>query len=263
MADASDQDSDQNQPQREASFAPTQWTELVDPAGKESSPEANAALAELCRIYWYPLYVYVRRRGYSPENAEDLTQGFFEHILERNFLGGADRKKGKFRSFLLASLNYYLSNEREREQAQKRGGGKLIRSLDEEPPEDRYAQEPVSQEASPEAVFEGHWAMTVLHRAKEQLQQGYAHRGKEALFERLKLFLAQETGAGDYRRLAQELGLSSGSLATAVSRLRHDYRKCVRDQIARTVTNEEEIEGELRHLISVLSSVRGVDCGLL
>jgi RNA polymerase sigma-70 factor (ECF subfamily) len=213
------------------------------------------ALEKLCRTYWYPLYVYLRRRGCGEQDAQDLAQGFFAQLLERRAIQGVEREKGKFRSFLLASLNYFLADERDRAKAQKRGGGREVLSLDAQEAEQRYRLEPVD-ERSPEKVFEYRWAMTLLDQVLARLGQEFTEAGKRELFERLQAFLVEGTGeTGEiYAEVAQEVGLTEEAVKKAVQRMRRRYHQLFRDEIAQTLASPAELDEELRHLRAVLSS---------
>lgn len=219
-------------------------------AGENGSPQAEAALEKLCRTYWYPLYAYVRRQGHGPHDAQDLTQGFFARLLEKNYLGAVEREKGKFRSFLLAALNHFLANERDRVNAAKRGGGKALVSLD-DTAENLFSLEPVSN-LSPEMTFEKRWATTLLEQAFTRVREEFVAAGKAPMFDRLKIFLADEANPGDYAAVAAELGLTANTVAVSVHRLRQRYRELVRSEIANTVASPNEIEDEMRHLFTVL-----------
>ncbi len=189
-------------------FNTTHWS-VVLLAGESAAPHADAALDKLCGTYWYPLYAYVRRAGHSPEDAQDLTQEFFARLLEKNYLKLASQERGRFRSFLLKSLQHFLVNEWVRGQAQKRGGGQKLLSLDEEAGERSYLQEPAEQ-LPPESLYDKRWAMTLLDRAMEQLRVDYAAAGKRELFDPLKSLLLSEGSAQVYGELAGPLGLSEG-----------------------------------------------------
>ncbi len=234
-------------------FGTTRWTDLMK-ARQGGSPEASAALERLCQTYWYPLYAYVRRSGYSAQDAEDLVQAYFLQILEKNYLGAVDRRKGKFRSFLLAALNHFLANERDWNNAAKRGGGRPLLSLDDdESKEERYLQEPVS-DLTPEKVYEARWAATVIEQGRAQLREEYVAEGKGPLFDRLAGYLSEQADSGDYAAAATELGMKTGAVAVAVHRLRQRYGEQIRAEIARTVARPEEVEDEMRHLREVLGS---------
>lgn len=224
---------------------------MVLNAGRSDSTTARNALAQLCQCYWYPLYAYVRRRGNSPQDAEDLTQGFFRRLLELDSLAAVSREKGKFRSFLLASLNHYLSDEWDRERAQKRGKGQVI-SLDANMAEARWSREPADT-LTPEKLFERKWAMTLLDAVVQRLQRDYESAGKGPLFLALRFSLMGEKAEEPYTKLSAELGLSEPALRVAVHRLRERYRQMLRDEIARTVASEAEIDGEIQHLYQALA----------
>src|SRR5438445_1729020 len=177
-------------------FATTHWS-VVLTAGQNSSPQAAEALEKLCRTYWYPLYAYVRRQGHSPPDAQDLTQEFFARLLARNYLGTVGREKGKFRSFLLAALNHFMADERDRARAAKRGGGKALISLDEEDAETRY-QADMASSLPPDKIFEKRWATTLLEQAFSKLREESVAAGKGERFDRLKVFLQEGSDPGDY-----------------------------------------------------------------
>ena len=217
-----------------------------------AAPESASALETLCRTYWYPLYAYVRRRGHSPEEAEDLTQEFFARLLASNDLSGVDRSKGKFRSFLLAAINHFLANEWDRATAAKRGGNQILISLDDENAEERYRMEPAA-EVGPEKLFERSWARTLLAQGLARLRVEYAADGKTQQFEQIRCFLTEETGEGGYAAVAARLNMSTGAVAVAVHRMRQRYRELVRQEIAQTVTTPVELETEIRHLLAALS----------
>ena len=231
-------------------FATTQWTRVLN-AGRSDSTSACNALAQLCQTYWYPLYAYVRRRGYSPEDAEDLTQGFFTRLLELNSLTEVRREKGKFRSFLLASLNHYLSDQWDHERAQKRGKGRVI-SLEANRAEERLSREPVDA-LTPEKLFERQWATTLLEAVVQRLQREYESAGKGALFMALRFSIAGEKNEEPYAKLSAELSLSEQALRVAVHRLRRRYRQLLHDEIAQTVATEAEVDGEIRQLYRALA----------
>jgi RNA polymerase sigma-70 factor (ECF subfamily) len=249
----SDEDrSTQTPPPNQAKwFTTTHWS-VVLAAGQGGSAQAEQALEKLCRGYWYPLYAYTRRRGYDAHQAQDMVQEFFARFLARNHLQGLSSERGKFRSFLLASLNHFLANEWDRAQALKRGGGCAFISLDDENAEERYGHEPATT-LPPDQVFERRWALAVLEHALERLQKEFASTRRAAQFERLKGFLEGEVARGDYDRAAADLKVSPGAVAMAVQRLRHRYRQLVRDEVAQTVSDPSEIEEEMKHLITVLS----------
>ena len=227
-------------------------------SAQSQAPGFQAALAELCRIYWYPLYAYIRRRGQTPEEAQDLTQGFFLHLLERKTLGRADRLKGKFRSFLLGSLQNFLSTEADRARCLKRGGKVEFVPLEIQAAEDRYQHEPADQ-LSAEKIFEARWALVLLEHALTVLGRQYAVRGKEAVFETLKSFIGiGESGPeASYEAAGRKLGLGVGTVKTLIHRLRKQYMAVVREEVGRTVSDPAEIEGELRALCDALIASEG------
>ena len=233
-------------------FATTRWT-LVLAAGDDASAPGREALDELCRAYWFPLYAYIRRRGHDAHAAEDLTQGFFARLLERNDLARLTREGGKFRSFLLTALNHFLANEYERNQALKRGGGQIPLSLDDDDAEARYLREPVHAE-SPDRLYERQWAVALMENALDRLAEEQAAAGRTEAFAALRSFLSREPEPGEYAALATRLGLAPGTLAVQVHRLRERYRQLVRAAVADTVDSPFEVEAEMRHLLAALSS---------
>jgi RNA polymerase sigma factor (sigma-70 family) len=232
-------------------FTTTHWS-VVLAAADEASPDANQALAELCRGYWYPLYAYVRRKGYEVADAQDLTQEFFARFLEKNYLGSVDRRKGKFRSFLLASLEHFLAKEWTRAHRLKRGGGQTIIAWDGCDPEERYRLEPADGSTA-ERVYEKRWALTVLEQAMTALGNEYTAAGKQQLFEQLRSFISGDDEAVSYSDLAAKLQMSEGAVRVAVHRLRQRYGECVRAEIAKIVQRPEDIDEELGHLFAALS----------
>jgi RNA polymerase sigma-70 factor (ECF subfamily) len=220
-------------------FRTTRWSLVSAAAG-----ETRAALGELCALYWPPVYGFVRRSGCAPEDALDLTQGFFAQILEGKDLASVDRARGRFRSWLLGALRHFVANARRRERARKRGGGAAVISIDGQAAEDGYACEPVELE-TPELVFQRRWALTVLARVMEDLA-----REDGARFARLQPLLTSDEG---YEAVAQELGETVGALRVQVCRLRRRYRDALRREIARTVVEPRDIDDELRHLFAALA----------
>jgi RNA polymerase sigma factor (sigma-70 family) len=233
-------------------FATTRWT-LVLAAGQRGSPQSSAALATLCENYWYPLYAYVRRRGYEADEAQDFTQAFFTRLLERNDLAAADPRRGRFRSFLLTSLKHFLANEWDRNRAQKRGGGRAALSIDFGTAEERYRAEP-AHDLTPEKIFERRWALVLLENVLARLHDESAQAGTADSFDRLKGFLTGEQSAGTYGQLAAELNMSEGAVKVAVHRLRRRYRELLRAEIEETVADPDEIDQEIRALFSALGS---------
>ena len=232
-------------------FTTTHWS-VVLTAGQGDSPQTAEALEKLCRTYWYPLYAYVRRQGNSPHDAQDLTQEFFARFLARNYLGAVQREKGKFRSFLLATLNHFLANEWDRANAAKRGGGKDLISLDNEAAETLYGLELVS-DLSPEQGFDRRWAVALLEQAFARLREEFVMAGKADYFDQMKVFLAEGASTGDYARVGAPLQMTAGAMAVAVHRLRQRYGEMVRAEVANTVASPEEIEDEMRHLFAALN----------
>ncbi len=231
-------------------FTTTHWS-VVLAAGGGQSPEADAALEKLCRTYWYPLYSYIRRRGYTPADAEDLTQDFFAQLLRKNYPGRADRSKGRFRTFLLHALTQFLADQCERANTLKRGGGQVFVSLDEEAPEDRYRLE-VPDELTPEKLFERRWAETVLERALDRLRGEFVASGKQKDYEVLRSFEPGEQGALSYAEAAVRLRVSESAVKSMIHRLRRRHGELVREEIAHTVPSAAEIDEELRYLVAVL-----------
>lgn len=249
---ASGRSSPESVPSGPREFRTTHWS-VVLAAGDNASPQSAEALEKLCRIYWLPLYAYVRRSGRGPEEAEDMTQAFFEHFLESNAVSRADRQRGRFRTFLLTSLQNFLSKEWQRACAEKRGGGRALLAWDELSPETRYQPETAS-ELTPDKVFDQRWALTLFQQALVRLREEYAAGGKREQFERLKDFLSAEVGEGVYANVAAQLGMGRSAVAVAVHRLRQRYGQLVRDEIAHTVASPAEVEEELQYLIKLVSA---------
>ena len=237
---------------QQKSFATTHWS-LVAEAGGEASPECRAALATLCELYWYPLYAFVRRKGYQAAEAQDLTQSFFAELLEKERLQLADQQRGRFRSFLLGALDHFLANQRRARATQKRGGGRIILSIDFYDGETRYQREPVDH-ATPERIFERRWTMTLLDRAVDRLREEFATSGKLALFDALKLHLGSDPDAAAYGDLAAQLQMTPGAIKAAAHRLRKRCRALLRDEIAQTVCDPAEIDSELQELMNSLQT---------
>jgi RNA polymerase sigma factor (sigma-70 family) len=233
------------------SFATTRWS-LVVRAGSQDTKQARDALARLCQTYWYPLYAFVRRRGYSAEDAQDMTQEFLARLLEKNWIGDADKTKGRFRTFLLSAMKHFLADEWDKSRAQKRGGGMAFVSLQFDAAEMRYAHEP-AQDSSPERSFELRWALTLLEEVLNRLRTDYEQDGKAELFAVLHPCLVGDRTEQPYAEIAKSLGYSESTVKSAVHRLRQRYRQLLREEIADTVAGPEEVEEELRHLFAVLS----------
>jgi RNA polymerase sigma factor (sigma-70 family) len=230
-------------------FATTSWS-MVNRAAASESAETMSALSALCQLYWYPLYAFVRRKGYSKSDAEDLTQAFFAELLEKKKLSAADESRGKFRSFLLASLDHFVQNQWRATQAKSRGGGKNILSIDFEVAADRYANEPF-HELTAEKIFERNWALAILNQALQLVRLQYEQANKLELFEALKIYLGQGTPV-PYKEVAMQIGMREGAVKVAVHRLRERYGEQLRLQIARTIDDYSEVDGELRTLLEAL-----------
>lgn len=234
-----------------AAFVTTHWSVVVT-AGRTDTTRARDALAKLCQTYWFPLYLYVRRRGHSPEDAQDLTQEFFARLLERNWVASADQEKGRFRTFLLTAMNRFLADEWDKARAQKRGGGVPAVPLQFDTAETRYGVEPADN-TTPEKSFERRWALTLLEAVLKRLQAEYESQGKADLFAALNPCLVGERTTQPYAALATSLGTSEAAVKSAVHRLRQRYRQLLRDEIAHTVDGLAEVDEELRHLFAVLA----------
>src|SRR5689334_15417428 len=230
-------------------FPATRWT-LVVAAGDPQRKEARSALVSLCESYWYPLYAYLRRRGYPADQAQDLAQEFFLRVLEGRYFDRANPEKGRFRSFILTSLKFFVADEEDRQRARKRGGGRAV-PLEFASGEERYQREPGHDE-TPERIFERRWALSVLDRVVERLRNEFLQHGHPEHFERLKIFLLGQSDA-PYAALAREMKTSEGALKVAIHRLRKRYRELFRQEIADTVADPAEVEAELRYLAGVLT----------
>jgi len=238
-------------------FRTTRWS-VVLLSAQSQAPGSQAALAELCQLYWYPLYGFVRRRGHAPEEARDLTQGFFLHLLEHKTLRRVDRQKGKFRSFLLGSLQNYLSNEAARERSLKRGGKTDFVHLDVQSAEDRYRLEPVDA-LTPEKIFDARWAMALLGEAMTRLREEYAAQGKTATFDTLKTFLdiSNRKDPPTYEQVADRLRIGVGAVKTLIHRLRKQYTSLVREEITRTISDSADVDAEIHDLCEALIAAEG------
>jgi RNA polymerase sigma-70 factor (ECF subfamily) len=230
-------------------FATTHWSVVVE-AGHVDSPQASEALAQLCHTYWYPLYAYVRRKGYAAHDAQDLTQEFFAKLLARHFLSTADRRKGKFRSFLLGAFEHFLAGEWRRAHAEKRGGGQARFSLEEMNAEERYLLEP-ALELPPERLFDRRWATTLLETARDELKKEYRTRDQAELFGKLQSALSGDDSVA-YAEIGRGLQMSEGAVKVAAHRLRKRYGELIRAQIAQTVATPAQVDEELRYLFAVL-----------
>lgn len=235
-----------------SAFHTTSWT-LVQAAAVNPTAESSRALAMLCQTYWQPVYAFIRRNGHDRDQAQDLAQGFFTLLLEKNYLGDANRQRGRFRSFLMTSVKNFLANEWDRANALKRGGGQVPVSIDLVEAE-RWYMPAAAKKASPESMFERRWALSLLEHVLAKLRAEYASAGKADQFESLSTFLNQESDEARYRELAGSMGLSAGALRMLVHRMRRKYRRLLREEIAQTVSSPEETDDELRFLLSTLSA---------
>jgi RNA polymerase sigma factor (sigma-70 family) len=233
-------------------FATTHWT-VVLAAGRRSTPQSNLALEELCRVYWFPLYAYVRRRGYAKEDAEDLTQAFFARFLAKNYLAGLSAERGRFRAFLLASLKHFLINDWKKSQRQKRGGGEAPLSLDWQTADTKF-QVAATNEPSPDKAFDREWAVALLAQVIARLQKECAADGKARQFERLKIYLTANTDDEGQVEAAKALGMEAGAVRVAIHRLRKRYRQLLRDEIAQTLADAADVDEEMRALFGAFST---------
>jgi DNA-directed RNA polymerase specialized sigma24 family protein len=234
-------------------FATTRWSLILavrDPA----SPEAASALASLCEIYWCPVYAFIRRTGASSDAAGDLTQAFFTRVLEKGFFGDARQERGRFRAFLLAAVRHFLSNERDAARAKKRGGGRVLVPLEVDKEERRYLLEPVD-EVTPEELYERRWAVTVLEAARLRAAERYTDPNRRRLFLALRPFLTSHDTATD-TITAADLGMTDGAFRVAAHRLRKHFEQCLRDVIRETVARPEDVDAELRHVLTLSADVR-------
>ena len=239
-------------PESPQAFATTHWS-VVLAAGKDESVPARSALETLCRAYWYPIYVYVRRKGHGPDDAQELTQEFFAQLISKHHLRLADRNKGKFRTFLLAGLDYFLAREWSRAHRQKRGGQFSFISLDQQTPEERYRLEPADSD-TPEKKFAREWALAVLKRAMDALERECEANGKGSLFREARNLLSGERDTGAYAGISQRLGMAAGAARMAVLRLRQRHGELLRAELAQTVSRAEEVDEEMRFLLQALST---------
>jgi RNA polymerase sigma-70 factor (ECF subfamily) len=235
-------------------FATTHWSVVLAAGHGESAP-AQQALETLCRVYWYPLFAYVQRKGYRAEEAQDLTQEFFARLIAKDHFRLADRNKGKFRGFLLAMLDYFLAREWSRAHRQKRGGQFTFISMVERPPEERNHLEPADLE-TPERIFLRQWAIALLKQAMNALQRECEANGKASLFQEAKSLISGERHGAAYAQISRNLNMAEGAVRVAVHRLRQRYGELLRGEVAHTVTSEEEIDEELRYLFQVLSPAK-------
>jgi len=229
-------------------FATTQWS-LVLAAGTTGARDGEEALARLCSLYWYPVFAFVRRQGHSADEAQDLTQGFFTRLLEKRELGNADRNRGRFRSFLLTACKHFLSNERDRAQTIKRGGGSIAIAIDVIDAVGRYERALVTTD-TPERAYERQWASTLLAVVLDSLRHEYVSAGNEHLFDRLSVFVADP--GGSYAEAARDLDMTIPAVKMAIHRLRRRYRDALTERVADTVDSPEEIDDEVRHLMEAV-----------
>jgi RNA polymerase sigma factor (sigma-70 family) len=238
-------------PGNSEAFQTTHWSVVLE-AGRQGSASAALALEHLCGRYWHPIYSYIRHRGSTPHEAEDLTQSFFLHLLERETLSRVDRSKGKFRSFLLGSLKYFLNNEWQKQHTEKRGGKFHFVSLDNSQAEELYSHEPVDL-LTPDKLFARRWAAILIERALARLKDEYAKDGRLNLFNALEHRFSDETVSASNSELATELGMNENAVRVALHRMRQRFRQFLRSEIAYTVSGPAEVDEEIRHLFSALS----------
>ncbi len=236
------------EPVGRARFTTTHWS-VVLAAQRDSTPHAREALTQLCERYWHPLYAYLRRSGHSADEAQDLTQGFFARIFEKRTFREADPERGRFRSFLLASLKNFVANERERARANKRGGSAPPLSFEFDTAEEQYRIDPPSDE-TPDKVFDKRWALTLLQNVLERLRTELSRSDKDHVFEQLKSCLTGERPGVGYAEVGARLGMSEGAVKVAVHRLRRRFRDLLLEEISQTVSSPDEVEDEIRHLWS-------------
>lgn len=233
-------------------FTTTHWS-VVLRARDEPSSKAKESMSVLCRTYWPPIYAYLRRDGHAPADAEDLTQGFFVHLFEQDFLSHLQHRQGKFRSFLLTFLKHYLSDVRAKARSQKRGGGQTLLSLDEVQTEERHALEPADY-LTADQVFERRWAQRLMERVIARLRQEYVEAGKESLFDQLKDLNPAERGDRKYVDIGAQFGLSEAGVKSVVHRMRLRHRTLLREEIANTISSPDDVDDEIRYLIQVLGT---------
>jgi RNA polymerase sigma-70 factor (ECF subfamily) len=225
---------------------------VVVAAARSDTAKAQAALEKLCQTYWYPLYAYVRRRGHSPQDAQDLTQAFFARLLERHWVGDADRDRGRFRTFLLTAMSRFLADEWDKARAQKRGGGVIHVPLQLDTAETRYGCEP-ADDCAPEQCYERRWALTLLDAVLQRLRSEYERAGRAELFAGLNASLVGGREWQPYAELAAKLDMSESAAKVAVHRLRKRFRKLLRAEIAQTMAATDDVDEELGHLLAVLA----------
>jgi len=239
-------------PRGRGRFATTRWS-LILSAGEGSDDRAEEALAHLCEIYWHPVYAVIRRQGYGADDALDLTQEFFARVIEKNYFGAADPARGRFRGFLSTSVRHFLSNERDRAHAAKRGGHRQPVSLDVQTAEGWYQLE-ARDELTPEKLFDRSWTLVVMDRALSALERHYHSNGKQELYDALKGFLTGDSEGTAYAVVGRDLKMSEGAVKVAVHRLRRQFRDRLIEQISETVSSADEVDAELQHLLKSLSA---------
>jgi RNA polymerase sigma-70 factor (ECF subfamily) len=244
-------DTDASGQQRGVAFTTTHWSVVLEAQGE--SPVAQEALENLCRTYWRPIFAFLRRQGLRPEEAEDITQGFFAQLLERRKFSAIRKEKGRLRSFLLGALKYFLADEQRRAMAIKRGKGQRLIPLEELHADERVDMEP-SDPMTAEMIYERRWALTVLERVLSRLKDEYVAAGNAALFDALKQLLPDEPGSPSQAEIAARLGMTENAIRQAFYRFRQRYQSLLREEIADTVATPGDIEDELRHLITVLEA---------
>jgi len=231
-------------------FATTRWS-LILAVRNRGSANASSALASLCEMYWFPVYAFIRRTGVSRDEADDLTQAFFTRVVEKGFFGDARQERGRFRTFLLAAVRHFLSNERDRERTLKRGGQHVVVSLDVETAEGHYQLDP-RDDLTPERLFDRRWALTLIARVLTRLDETYTTGGKRVLFDRLKGFLTGDNAGTPYAEIARTLGMSEGAVKVAAHRLRRQFREMLIDEISQTVSEPGEIDAEIQYLLNAV-----------
>ena len=234
-----------------ARFPTTSWSLVIASAGSPGD-QSKQALASLCERYWYPLYAFIRRQGHDPDQARDLTQDFFVRLLEKNYVGQADQRRGRFRTFLLTAVKHFLLNEADHASAKKRGGAHVILPIELVIAEQSYQLEP-SHDATPEKLFERNWAVTLLQTVTDQLQREFIQAGKAKQFESLKPMLTGESEGIRYSEIAKELGLSEGAVKVAIHRLRRRFRELLRQEVAETIADPRLVDEEIHFLSDVLA----------
>ena len=233
-------------------FQTTSWS-LVLAAALNPTTDSQKALATLCRIYWNPVYGFIRRCGHDPDQSQDLTQGFFALLLEKNYLRDADQERGRFRSFLLTAVKHFLANEWDRAHALKRGGGQISISIDPVNAEKWYVPMAV-ESTTPESLYERRWALSLLEHVMAKLRSEYTAMGKTDQFNKLSALLNRESDGARYESIAMQMGVSAGALRMSLLRMRRKYRELLRAEIAETVSRPEEIDDEIRFLLSILNT---------